>query len=173
MNSEEMKSRYQYLYDIMASSKDPEKMQVFGKAEQHMFDKLAVSNPSMAKDWLDKLEAVCWKNYLTETQAEKIASKIINQNGATGPYWPMETFFAVVPKLGGQLNDEPYYNQYALWLVANAHYSDFARSTAEDMGYALPDEVPGDKMALSMYKKAVESLKDIDRSHYIADYYHV
>ena len=173
MNSEEMKSRYQYLYDLMASSKDPEKMQVFGRAEHYMFDALAISNPSMAKEWLEKLEAVCWKNYLTETQAEKLAASIINQDGSPGPHWSMDTFFGAVPKLGGQLEEEPYYNKYALWLVANAHYSDFAKSTSEDMGYQSIAEVPAEKMALSMYKKAVESLKDIDRSHYIANYYHV
>ena len=125
------------------------------------------------EEWLEKLEAVCWKNYLTETQAEKLAASIINQDGSPGPQWSMDTFFSVVPKLGGQLDDEPYYNRYALWLVANAHYSDFARSTAEDMGYSSPEEVPGEKMALSMYRKAVESLKDADRLHYIADYYHI
>lgn len=173
MNLEEMKSRYQYLYDLMASSKDPAKMMVFGKAEHHMFDKLATSNPQMAKEWLEMLEPIMWNNYLTAEQAEKLAADIINQDASPGPFWPMDVFFTVVTKLGGKLEDEPYYNKYALWLVANAHYSDFAQSTAEDMGYNSPEEVPADKMALSMYKKAVESLKDIDRKHYIANYYHV
>ena len=173
MNAEEMKSRYDYLYNLMKSSKDVDKMQIFGKAEHRMFNKLVNSNPSMAKEWLEMLETVLWSNYLTEDQAEKLAEKIINQDGSTGPYWPMDVFFSVVPKLGGHLEDEPHYNKYALWLVANAHYSDFARSTAEDMGYATPAEVPAEKMALSMYKKAVESLKDPDRLHYISDYYHV
>ena len=173
MNLEEIKSRYQYLYNLMASSKDPAKMQIFGKAEHEMFNKLAASNPQMAKDWLEKLEAVCWNNYLSESHAEKLAQELINQNNTVGPHWPMDVFFNVVQKLGGKLDDEPYYNRYALWLVANAHYSDFARSTAEDMGYNLPEDVPGEKMALSMYKKAVESLKDVDRVHYIADYYHL
>ena len=173
MNLEEMKSRYQYLYDLMASSKDPAKMMVFGKAEHHMFDKLATTNPQMAKEWLERLESVSWNNYLTETQSEKLASKLVNQDGTIGPHWPMDIFFNVVPKLEGKLDDEPYYNRYALWLVANAHYSDFARSTAEDMGYNLPEEVPGERMALSMYRKAVESLTDVDRVHYIADYYHI
>ena len=173
MNSEEMKLRYDYLYDLMKSSKNVEKMMVFGKAERQIFNKLSSSNPSMAKEWLEMIEAVCWNNYLSELQAEKIASKIINQDGSAGPYWSMDTFFNVVTRLGGLVEEEPYYNKYALWLVANAHYSDFARSTSEDMGYQSLSDVPAEKMALSMYKKAVESLKDIDRPHYIADYYHI
>ena len=173
MTVEDMISRYEYLYDAMKTSKDVKKMMVFGRAEQRFFKKLATSNSAMAKEWLSMLEAVAWHNYLSEEMAEELAAKLVNQDGSKGPHWSMETFFSVVPKLGGKVEDPPYYNKYALWLVANAHYSDFAKSTSEDMGYTTINEVPAEKMALSMYKKAVESLKDVDRSNYIADYYHV
>ena len=173
MNTQELKERYKHLYDAMKQSKSVENMQVFGRADNYFFDWHAENNPSMAKKWLEMLEPVVWNNYLTADQAQELAAQIVNQDGTKGPHWPMDTFFNVVPKLGGSIEDEPYYNRYALWLVANAHYSDFAKSTSEDMGYQTVDEVPPEKMALSMYKKAVESLKDVDRSHYIANYYHV
>ena len=115
----------------------------------------------------------CLSNYLTHDQAKALAEKLINQDGSVGPHWSVDTFMNVVPRLGGKVEDPPYYNRYALWLVANAHYSDFAVSTAMDMGYKTVQEVPEEKMALSMYRKAVESLKDVDRHHYIRDYYHV
>ena len=158
---------------MMADSKDPEKMKVFGESAHHAFEKMCDMYPSMAKEWLESLEAMMWNNHLSQDQAATIASKIVNQDGTHGPHWSMDTFFGVVPRLGGQLEDEPYYNKYALWLVANAHYSDFAVSTAMDMGYKSVREAPEEKMALSMYRKAVESLKDADRKHYIRDYYHV
>lgn len=173
MSAEEMKSRYEHLYDVMKNSRDVDKMEVYGRAGNRIFDKMIVVNPSIAKEWLEMLEPIVWNNYLTADMANEIAMKIVNQDGSKGPHWPMDVFFSVVPKLGGKLEDEPYYNKYALWLVANAHYSDFAKSTSEDMGYQTVDEVPGEKMALSMYKKAIESLKDIDRCHYIENYYHV
>ena len=173
MNTQELKERYKHLYDVMAQSKKVENMQVFGRADKYFFDMMAENNPAMAKKWINMLEPVVWNNYLSAEVAQELAMKIVNQDGSNGPYWSMDTFFSVVPKLGGTLDDEPYYNRYALWLVANAHYSDFARSTSEDMGYQSIAEVPAEKMALSMYKKAVESLKDVDRSHYIANYYHV
>lgn len=173
MTTQELKERYRHLYDVMSRSKKVEDMHVFGRAEHHIFDMMAEENPSVAKKWLELLEPVVWNNYLSLEQARDMASKLVNQDGSTGPHWSMETFFGVVPKLGGKYDDEPYYNRYALWLVANAHYSDFAVSTSEDMGYRSVSEVPGEKMALSMYRKAVESLKDVDRIHYIADYYHV
>lgn len=173
MTAQELKDRYDHLYDVMAKSKKVESMMVFGRADKYFFNMMADNNPSVAKKWVEMLEPVVWNNYLTAEQAQELAMHIVNQDGSKGPYWSMDVFFSVVPKLGGNLDDEPYYNRYALWLVANAHYSDFARSTSEDMGYQTVSEVPAEKMALSMYKKAVESLKDVDNSHYIANYYHV
>lgn len=171
MNAEEMKSQFDLLYKKMATSKDVEKMKAFGESAYEIFEKLCDNYPSIAKEWLDSFESMMWNNYLSQDQAAAIASGIINQDGTHGPHWSMDTFFGVVPRLGGQLEDEPYYNKYALWLVANAHYSDFAVSTAMDIGYKSVREVPEEKMALSMYRKAVESLKDVDRKHYIRDYY--
>lgn len=173
MTGEDLLNRYDHLYDMMKASKDVNKMMIFGRAEKRMYKRLVSNNPSMAKEWLNMLEAVAWHNYVSQEMAEELAAGLVNQDGSKGPHWSMETFFSVVPKLGGKLEDMPYYNKYALWLVANAHYSDFAKSTSEDMGYSTIGEVPAEKMALSMYKKAVESLKDVDRPHYIADYYHV
>lgn len=169
---EEMKTKFDMFYKSMAASKDVEKMKAFGESAYAMFDKISDNYPSMAKEWLDSLEPIMWNNYLTQDQAASIASGIINQDGTHGPHWSMDTFFGVVPRLGGQLEEQPYYNKYALWLVANAHYSDFAASSAMDMGYRSVREAPEEKMALSMYRKAVESLKDVDRKHYIRDYYH-
>lgn len=170
---EDLIKKYDELYDSMAMSKDTRKMRAFGEAEKHMFHEVAEHHPELAEEWLNHIKMKMWNNYLTENQARKIASELVNQDGTHGPKWSMETFLSVVLRNGGKPDDEPYYNRCALWLVANAHYSDFAKSTAEDMGYRSVMEVPPERMAMSMYRKAVESLKDIDRPHYIADYYHV
>lgn len=168
-----MKSRFDLFYKKMVASEDTARMKAFGESVYEVFGKMCDSYPSMAKEWLDALESQMWNNHLTQEQASAIASRLVNQDGTRGPHWPMETFFGVVPRLGGRIEEEPFYNKYALWLVANAHYSDFAASTAMDMGYKTVREAPEEKMALSMYRKAVESLKDADRIHYVRDYYHV
>ena len=67
--------------------------------------------------------------------------------------------------------EKPYYNCYALWVTANMIYSDHANSVAEDMGYPNPEAVPNEKMALSMYRKAVEQLKDVDRPKFVREYF--
>lgn len=171
MTQEEMRNRYEYLYNKMRFSKDVTKMRIFGAAEKAVFKKLTSKDPALAKEWLDSIESICWNNYLSEQQAHMLTSNLINQDDSKGPYWGMEKFFAKVKELGGMIEQEPYYNKYALWVIANAHFSDYAKSTAEDMGYNSISEVPPEKMALSMYKKAVESLKDKDRPNYIERYY--
>lgn len=165
--------KYDELYEDMASSKEVKKMMAFGSAEKRIFHMIAEKHPEIADMWIGMIESGKWNNYVTEDEARRIAAGLVNQDETRGPHWSMDTFFGVVPRLGGMIEEEPYYNKYALWLVANAHYSDFAMSTAQDMGYRSAREAPEDKMALSMYRKAVESLKDADRTHYIRDYYHL
>ena len=171
MNREQMIERYDELYGVMKSSRDTEKMKIFGEAEKGMFRQLASTNPTMAETWLMQLEAVCWDKYLSEKEARNIAKHIINQDGTKEFHWPYDVFTKAVTQLGGITEEKPYYNSYALWVTANMIYSDHARSVAEDMGYKSPLEVPNEKMALSMYKKAVESLKDPDKGYHIRKYF--
>ena len=166
-----MIERYDELYGVMKSSRDVEKMKIFGEAEKEMFRQLAASNPTMAEMWLTKLEAVCWDNYLTEKEARNIGRHIVNQDGTKEFHWPYDVFTKAVSQLGGITEEKPYYNSYALWVTANMIYSDHAKSVAEDMGYKSPMEVPNERMALSMYKKAVEKLKDPDKGFHIRKYF--
>lgn len=173
MTMNEMLERYEELYEDMATSGNKEKMIAFGEAERCMFKKLVKEHPQMAQIWLDKLEAMQWKNYLSKGEAEEIATKLINQNGRVGAHWGYEVFKNAVEALGGKVYEKPFYNCYALWVTANMFYSDHAQSVAEDMGAASPEAVPNEKMALSMYRKAVEKLKDVDRPKFVREYFGV
>lgn len=173
MTKEELKSRYDHLYKVMAESKQPEKMMLFGKAEKHMFHELAEAHPEAAEAWLALLEPVEWHNYLTKEEAEHVAAHLVNHDGTMGAHWDADTFKGAVERLGGKLEDKPYYNMWALWVTANMIYSDHAPSIAEDMGYRSHKETDGTKMALSCYKKAVEKLKDPDRENFVRWYFHV
>lgn len=171
MTKEQLRERYDELYDKMKHSGDTSKMKVFGKAEKWMFHELAGVHPEMAERWLSHLEAVCWDNYLSQSEAMNIVKRTVNQDGTKGFHWDYPTFVGVVPALGGEVEHKPCYNSYALWVAANMAYSDHAKSVAEDMGYKTPAEVPNEKMARSMYKKAVEYLKDDDDGFRIRDYF--
>ena len=167
----EVLERYEELYEDMATSGNKDKMTAFGEAERWAFKRMNEISPKDAQCWLDKLEAMHWKNYLSKQEAEEIASHLINQNGKTGAHWGYETFKAAVESLGGKMSEKPYYNCYALWATANMIYSDHAQSVAEDMGATTPEAVPNEKMALSMYRKAVEQLKDVDRPKFVREYF--
>lgn len=167
----EIFERYEELYEDMANSGNKDKMIAFGDAERWAFKKMHEISPKDAQCWLDKLEAMHWKNYLSKFEADEIAAKLINQNGRIGAHWGYDTFKNAVESLGGKVYEKPFYNCYALWITANMIYSDHAQSVAEDMGAASPEAVPNEKMALSMYKKAVEQLKDVDRPKFIREYF--
>ena len=166
-----MLERYEELYEDMATSGNKDKMMAFGDAERWAFRKMNEISPKDAQCWIDKLEAMHWKNYLSKAEAEEIAGKLVNQNGRIGAHWGYETFKAAVESLGGKMSEKPFYNCYALWVTANMIYSDHANSVAEDMGMNSPEAVPNEKMALSMYRKAVEKLKDTDRPKFIREYF--
>ena len=168
---DEMIERYNLLYEKMSDSKNPKNMKIFGEAEKYMFREIAVAHPDMAETWLSHLEAVCWDNYLSEREAGNINKRTVNQDGTKGFHWGYEIFCNAEKSLGGQVEDKPHYNSYALWVTANMIYSDHAKSISEDMGYKTPQEVPADKMALSCYRKAVENLEDEDEGFRIRRYF--
>ena len=168
---EDILERYEELYEDMANSGNKDKMMAFGDAERWAFKKMNEISPKDAQCWLDKLEAMHWKNYLSKHEAEEITSKLINQNGRIGAHWNYDTFKGAVESLGGKMYEKPFYNCYALYATANMIYSDHAQSIAEDMGYPNPEAVPNEKMALSMYRKAVEQLKDVDRPKFVREYF--
>lgn len=160
---EDLIRKYDELYDDMATAKDPRKMMAFGEAEKWVFHMMAEKHPELAEKWLNKLEAEKWFNYLSKSEAEEIAMKLVNQDGVRGPHWSYETFKAAVESLGGKLYSEPFYNCYALWVVANMRYSDNHKSASEF--------VPEDKMPKFFYNVAVETLKDVDRPRFIREYF--
>ena len=128
-----------------------------------MFHMLAEKHPEIAEKWLTKLEASKWHNYLSKAEADEIAAKLVNQDGSRGPHWDYETFKHAVESLGGQMKDEPFYNCWALWIMANALFSDHHKS--------LMEFVPKDQEPRVYYLLAVEKLKDVDYPKFIRKYY--
>ena len=162
---EDLIKRYNELYEDMATAKDPKKMMVFGEAEKWIFHKVAEKHPELADKWLSKLEASKWFNYLSQSEADEIVANLINQDGSRGPHWDYNTFKAAVESLGGKMSEEPFYNCWALWAVANMRYSDNAKSASEF--------VPKDMMPKYFYNVAVETLKDRDRPLFVREYFKV
>lgn len=171
MTTEKMIERYEELYAKMKSSKDVKNMQIFGEAATWLFRETAKAHPDIAESFLSHMESICWSNFLSEKEMLNISKHITNQDGSKGFHWTYDTFTKAVESLGGKTEDKPHYNSYALAAVANMVYSDHALSIAQDMGYKTAAEVPNEKMALSCYRKAVESLTDSDDGFHVRKYF--
>ena len=168
---EEMICRYTALLAYAVDKKDVRAMRILADSEKWIFGQVAKVHPELAECWLSHLEEIEVHNYLSKKECDNIGKRIVNQDGTKGFHWNYDTFKAVVGKLGGKMECLPYYNCYALYVVANTIYSDMAISISEDMGYKALNEVPVDKMALSCYRKAVEKLKDPDRPYFVRKYF--
>ena len=74
MTQEEMRNEFYALYNMMANSNKVEFMHTFGNVHKDMMEWFIQNKPELAKEWIEKLECIRWKNYLTPKEAEKIVS---------------------------------------------------------------------------------------------------
>lgn len=165
---EDLKKKYDELYDDMATAKDPKKMMVFGSAEKWMFHSLAEKHPEIAQMWLTKLEAGEWNNYLSEEEAEHIVDNLEEKHGDVTEKrheWDYEELRAAVEGMGGKMSDAPYYNCWSMWAVMNMLFSDHAETVNR---FIQPNLRPR-----FYYHMAVDKLKDVDRPHFVREYFHL
>ncbi len=76
MTQEEMRIEYNALYNMMANSNNVKFMHVFGQVQKEVMEWAITNKPDLARDWLNKLESIRWKNYLVPDEAENIVSKM-------------------------------------------------------------------------------------------------
>jgi hypothetical protein len=174
MTPQELKTRYDAIYNIMRASQDVEKMRVFGEGVTKMFNQIAHTAPNIAAMALEYWVAIEYDNYVTASEANEIASHFVNDDtkvsGATEPskgvHWDMDTLKSFLLQKGLPLEDKPHYNWPALWLAVNMEYSDYANAFV-----ALTGKRDNDTMATASYTFAVKKLKDPDRPHFIREYF--
>ena len=159
-----MKQEFAGLYDMMANQRDVKFMRVFGGVHKEMFDWFVANKPELAQEWLDKLEAIKWHQYLTPKEAEKIVAGMEPK----AP-WSRETWKNAMESFGLPLGEMPAYNRCALWVEMNKIYSDFGEEIAALLGKPLS---PTDKdIIAACYKMALKDLKDKDGIYDIRKYF--
>ena len=159
-----MKQEFLELYDMMANQHDVKYMRVFGNVHKEMMDWFIANKPELAQEWLDKLEAIKWHQYLTPKEAEKIVAGM----DPAGP-WSRDTWKKALESFGLPLEDAPYYNSCALWVEMNKIYSDFGAEIAALIGKPLS---PTDKDIISAcYRLALKNLRDKDGVYDIRKYF--
>lgn len=159
-----MKQEFAGLYDMMANQRDVKFMRVFGGVHKEMFDWFVANKPELAQEWLDKLEAIKWHQYLTPKEAEKIVAGMEPK----AP-WSREVWKNAMESFGLPLEEMPAYNRCALWVEMNKIYSDFGEEIAAMLGKPLS---PTDKDIISAcYKMALKNLRDKDGIYDIRKYF--
>ena len=158
MDSQELKKAFAELYGYMANSKDPENMKIFGGIMIEMFMWMADNKPELAQEWLEKLSAVKWDNYLTQREAESIVAKM----DPKGP-WSREQWRAAMEQHNFPLEKEPCYNRCALYVKMSEIYSDSIDTLRKIVGN-------GDVFD-AIYHLALDKLCDKDKRYNIRSYY--
>lgn len=161
----ELIKRYDLQYEDIIKSKNPVEMEVLGEVSSWLFYEVAKAHPELAEKVLTKLESRSWNNYLSEEEAKKITSHFVNQDGSKGPHWDYETFKSAVTGLGAVMSEEPVFNCWALWAVANMHYSDHLDSASA--------YVPKEDYPKYFYSMAIETLRDPDRPKFVREYFKI
>lgn len=158
MTADEMRQEFNALYNMMASSDKVENMHVFGQVQKEMFEWFVQNKPAEAEEFLNKLESIRWKNYLTPREAERIVGDMV----PSAP-WSREQWKSAMEKHGYELEYEPCYNRCALWVTMNMIMSDSSETLAK--------YIDRDKIFDIVYALAVDKLRDKDGKFNIRAYF--
>lgn len=163
---EELRTTFDGLYARMAASKDPANMMLFGEVMQDMMEWMIDNKPALAQQCIDKLEAMNWKQYLTESEA----GDVIAAMKPTAP-WGYPAWESAMESLGLEKEREAIFNRYALWAVMNAWYSDHGMTIAEKVFSSPLRLVGNEKIIPLIHAMAVDSLTDEDGKFNVRKYF--
>ena len=160
MDKMELRDKYQELYCKMASGTNVEKMKLFGCVMGDMMEELIKTQPEKAEEYLERLEAVKWKNYLTHSEAEAIIARM----KPSAP-WGIDAWRQAMEQAGYEVQEWPYYNKYALWVAMNMKMS--------DSGDTIQKYINSSNVLKFVHELAIDSLKDKDEVFDIRRYFGV
>lgn len=161
-----MKEEFLKLYDYIVNSKDPEKMHVLGQVVKSIMNRFIESYPQWAREYLDTLQAVKWRNYLTPKEAEQIVANMVPK-----PLWNRVAWDGIMTNLGLPMQDEPYYNQEALYTTMQMICSDDAETLMNCLNISDLDNGNRETLFKLIYKLALNKLCDKDNVFSIRDYF--
>lgn len=155
---EEMRQKFQALYNMMAASQNVAFMHAFGKVHKEMIEWFIQNKPDLAQEWIDKLETIKWHNYLTPKEAEKIVDNMQPSAPWSREQWKQAMMMKQYPT-----EEEPYYNSCALWVTMNMIMSDSSNT--------LKKYVDDNTVLELVHSLAVDKLKDKDGVFNIRKYF--
>lgn len=167
MEQKEIMNVFDRLYTKMSTSSDPNNMHIFGNTMKCMFQDMIDWRPEVAQDYLDKLEAINWHNYLSKKEAISIVNSMEPSGG-----WDISEWERCMENTDLRTEDSPYYNKWAMYVAMNMIYSDSAHSIAKIAGKSL-SEMSKEDLFKATHLLALDKLKDKDGMFDIRAYFHV
>lgn len=158
MTQEEMRKEFYALYNLMANSGNVAFMRTFGIVHKEMMEWMIQNRPESAQEWIEKLESIRWRNYLTKKEAQAIVEAM----DPKAP-WTMEQWQDAMQKHGYELQKEPCYNRCAMYVTMNMIYSDSHATLTKYIGN-------GDVFAV-IHDLAKDKLEDKDKRFCIRTYF--
>ena len=167
MEQKDMMPKFDRLYNKMSTSSNSKYMQIFGNTMRCMMEDIVEWKPDVAKEYLDKLEAINWSNYLSRKEAVAIVNSMKPKGG-----WDISEWETAMKSQNLCNVEEPYYNKWAMYVAMNMVYSDSSSTIAKIAGHTLAD-MPKEKMLEAVHLLALDKLKDSDGMFDIRAYFHV
>ena len=167
METKEMMNAFNGLYNMMATSNEPRYMHTFGDVMKCMMKDMISLKPDLAQEYIDKLGAIEWNNYLTKKEAMAIVGNMCPKGA-----WDAVEWEKVMESMDLRLEDKPYYNKWALFVTMNMVYSDSAKSVAVIAGKTL-DDMPKDELFADVHMLALDKLEDKDGVFDVRAYFNV
>lgn len=162
-----MKEEFLKLYEYIVNSGNTEKMHVLGKVVKNMMNHCIESNPQLAREYLNTLQAVKWHNYITAKEAEHIVSNMVPK-----PLWNKAAWEETMTNLGLPLQDEPYYNSEALYITMQMIFSDDAETLMECLNIQNMQNLSNRETLFKLvYKLALNKLCDKDKMYNVRNYF--
>ena len=162
-----MKEEFKQLYDIIICSNDEHKMHVLGSVTKDMMQKFIEQNPQQAREYLDMLQSVKWKNYVTAREAEHVVDNMMPKPSFTRQQWDGMMLDENLPKF-----EEACYNEHALYLTMCMISSDSEKTLYNIIG-GNEKAVNRTEIFHAIYKLALDKLKDQDGVFNIRSYFNL
>ena len=160
-----MKEECKELYDYIVNTHDKEKMHVLGEVMKSMMCNLIDSHPGQAREYLDMLQSVKWHNYLTTKESAEIVVKMQPE-----PAWSRGVWDSVMNNFDVETEEEPYYNEDALYVTMCMISSD-SGATITEMLNSLMVNIDKETYFRFIYQLALDKLKDKDKMFNIRSYF--
>ena len=161
----ELLEKYESIVEKIETEKQEE---MFYSVSRDMFIHFCENHPDIAKKYLDKLDGMRYRNFVTNEEASKIVSCM-----KPAAVWSHDKLYQKLEELELEIEGEELFNFCSLWVVMNQVHSDHALSIAHAIGVKTIAECDCDTMVQVCYDLAIDLLTDEDEKYNIRDYFNL